>query len=112
MGDVTAGSTSARRCSQCGGSTHLRTPHVVIDGPTIRTFCSAECAAQAAHGEPAVPLVPPEPPRPPRRWARRLFNWRLGLPMLLYTSGRPLPPRPPTTALAASAPHVDATTAH
>ncbi|HEX4460920.1 MAG TPA: M23 family metallopeptidase [Polyangia bacterium] len=110
MGDVIAGSTSARRCSQCGGSTHLRTPHVVIDGPMIRTFCSAECAAQAAHGEPATPLVPPEPARPPRRWARRLFNLSLGLPMLLYTSGRPLPPRP--TALAASATRADATGTH
>jgi hypothetical protein len=91
MGDVLAGLTSARRCSQCGGSTHLRTPHVVIDGAAVRTFCSAECAAQAAL--PAMPVVLPEPPRPPRRWALRLLHVSLGIPMLLYTSGRPLPPR-------------------
>ena len=109
MGDVTAGSTSARRCAHCGGSTHLRTPHVVIDGAAIRTYCSADCAAQAAHGiAPATPLVPPAPERPPRRWARRLVHMSLGLPMLLYTSGRPLPPRIAAPASAAQS----STTAH
>jgi hypothetical protein len=87
-------SNSTHRCANCGGSTDLRTPHVIIDGGTVRAYCSADCAA----GVPVLEPVAPPPPR--RRWLGTALRLTLGVPVLVFTSGRVPPPPPPAVALA------------
>jgi murein DD-endopeptidase MepM/ murein hydrolase activator NlpD len=84
--------SSTRQCAHCGGSTDLRTPHVIIDGNAVRAFCSAECATNSTA---PIPLLP-EPPPPRNPWPARLVRLSLGVPMLLFTSGHPTPLAPVT----------------
>jgi len=83
---------AGQRCAQCGGSTHLRTPHVSIAGGVVRAFCSAQCAAGVAP-LPRSPLAP----RRPRRLVR-LARFVMALPLLAFTSGRTPPPVDATRA--------------
>ena len=91
---------STRRCAQCGSSTDLRTPHVLIEGNAVRAFCSAECATRSALPLPA-PLLPAARPRRARALARALVHIGVSVPMLVFTSGHE-PPRAPTASAAAS----------
>lgn len=89
MGEVRGRSeplATSHRCAQCGGSTDVRTPHVVIDNNVVRTYCSKECA-QAATGK--IVLAPP-PSRTP--WYLRVGRFALALPLLVFASGRPPAP--------------------
>src|SRR5262249_43243288 len=76
--------SAGQRCAQCGGSTHLRTPHVSISGGVGRAFCSAQCAAGVA------PLVR-SPLAPPPRRLMRVARFVMALPLLAFTSGRAPP---------------------
>jgi murein DD-endopeptidase MepM/ murein hydrolase activator NlpD len=92
--------SSTRRCAHCGGSTDLRTPHVIIDGNTVRAFCSADCATNSTA---PIPLTPEAPPaRNP--WPARLVRLSLGVPMLFFTSGQPTPSPLPSGQKTASLP--------
>jgi murein DD-endopeptidase MepM/ murein hydrolase activator NlpD len=81
----------------------VRTRHVLIDGSSIRAFCSASCAE--AVGEPGAP---PATARA-RGWVDRAARIAVAVPGLLLVSGhdRPLPARPPSS-LAVAAPEVAA----
>jgi hypothetical protein len=96
----------ARPCSHCGGETDLRTPHVLIEGNAVRSFCSAECVTNSSA---PIPLLPPEPPSRARARWRMLARLSIGVPMLIFTSGRQAPapvekPLPMAIAPAAPAP--------
>ena len=78
---------SSRRCAHCGGSTDLRTPHVIIDGNVVRAFCSADCVTGSSAPIPLVPVA--DVKRNP--WPARLMRLSLGVPMLLFTSGHHAP---------------------
>jgi murein DD-endopeptidase MepM/ murein hydrolase activator NlpD len=84
----TGDTVTTRRCPQCGGPLDVRTPHVIIDGSTVRAFCSAECAAQTT--APAPKLDPP-PTRSP--WLGRALRLGFGLPFLAFMSPHDPPPR-------------------
>jgi peptidase M23-like protein len=105
MGEVREEGGSTHRCAHCGGSTDLRTPHVVIDNNVVRSYCSKECAA-AATGK--IELAPPPPTASRDRWFKRVARITLGLPMLVFTSGHEnklsdTPVRPVETAATAAA---------
>lgn len=89
-----------QRCAQCGGSSDLRTPHVVIDNNVVRSYCSKECAAAAA--APIPPTPPTALPSMRDRWYRRVARLTLGLPMLVFTSGHEAKRVEPPAAVAAS----------
>ncbi|HZS38374.1 MAG TPA: M23 family metallopeptidase [Polyangia bacterium] len=98
MTDATdTSTTSARRCPHCGGPVDVRTPHVIIDGSTVRSYCSAECASLAT----APIRIPPEPPQG-NRWLSHVVRLAVSVPVLVLTSGYE-PPRPPAPAPAAIA---------
>jgi murein DD-endopeptidase MepM/ murein hydrolase activator NlpD len=110
--DELNGSARERRCPQCGGPLDVRTPHVLIDGSTVRAFCSAECAARSTA---PIPLVPPDgsdesDARQQHPWLGRLLRVGVGLPFLAFTSlGRapvetPRAPAPPPVVAAPPAP--------
>jgi hypothetical protein len=93
-----ADSSHVRRCAHCGGSTDLRTPHVIIDGNVVRSFCSADCVTGSSAPIVVAPLSL-EPP--PSKWRARILRLSLAAPMLAFVSGRPLPPPPlPPAAIA------------
>lgn len=78
-----------RRCPQCSAPLDVRTPHVIIEGSTVRAYCSADCVTRAT--VPAVAVGGRA-----RSGGRRLgLLWRLavGLPFLALTSphGPPAP---------------------
>ncbi len=77
----------SRPCSHCGGETDLRTPHVLIEGNAVRSFCSAECVSNSSA---PIPILPPEPRRARWQWGT-LASLSLGVPMLMFTSGHQLP---------------------
>jgi murein DD-endopeptidase MepM/ murein hydrolase activator NlpD len=84
MVDPRTAEVASQRCPHCGGSTHLRTRHVVIDGGIVRTYCSAECAANAT----APITLEPQPPRRRFRAARLGYLLVAVVPLLVFTSGR------------------------
>jgi len=60
----------------------VRSRHLIIDGPAVRTYCSQSCATR--RGE----VTPPPPPMRPRYSPfRQLLHVAVGLPMLVFTSG-------------------------
>ncbi|MGZ3440078.1 MAG: hypothetical protein ACXVDD_11200, partial [Polyangia bacterium] len=63
----------------------MRTRHLIIEGPAVRTFCSQHCATT-----PLSVIVPPEPPRR-RSPLRHIARVAVGLPMLVFTSGYTAP---------------------
>ncbi|HWE31077.1 MAG TPA: M23 family metallopeptidase [Polyangia bacterium] len=67
-------------CARCGDPVDVRTRHLIIDGPAVRTFCSQACATKPAELAPA-----PSPPR--RARAQHLLRIGVALPMLVFTSG-------------------------
>jgi hypothetical protein len=90
-------------CARCGGPVEVRSRHLIIDGPAVRTYCSQYCATK--RGE----LTPPPPPMRPRYSPLRgLLHVVVGVPMLVFTSGyvpdtKPLDPSVTTTKLPAAA---------
>lgn len=84
-------------CARCGEAVDVRTRHLTIEGPAVRVFCSARCAAA-----PVEASIPAPPPRR-SRW-RRLAPLAVGMPMLVFTSGRQLPTRATHLPLAAIGP--------
>jgi murein DD-endopeptidase MepM/ murein hydrolase activator NlpD len=72
-------------CARCGGPVDVRTRHLMIEGPAVRTFCSQRCAVT-----PIAVVVPPEPPRR-RSPLRHVARIAVGLPMLVFTSGYTVP---------------------
>ena len=86
---------SLGNCARCGGPVDVRTRHLVIEGPAVRTFCSQACVSAP------VELAPPEPPPRRRSPAHHLLGLAVGVPMLAFTSGY-TPPRPTTAPAMAS----------
>src|SRR5262245_23602580 len=82
------------RCPQCGGAVDVRTRHVLIDGPSVRAFCSEVCVALATSPAPVIDAAPQQ-----NSWARRLARLGVGLPFLAFISGPP-PPQPPPAPVA------------
>ncbi len=85
-------------CARCGGPVDVRSRHLIIDGPAVRSFCSQDCASGP------IELAPAEPRR--RRYSplRHLLHVAVGLPMLAFTSGyTPLKPSAPIAAPAVAA---------
>ena len=68
-------------CARCGGPVDVRTRHLIIEGPAVRSFCSQDCASGP------IELAPEPPSR--RRYSalRHLLHVAVGLPMLAFTSG-------------------------
>jgi murein DD-endopeptidase MepM/ murein hydrolase activator NlpD len=85
MAEASEPSASPRRCAHCGGAVDLRSPHVVIDGNVVLSYCSAECLAGAA-----TPVSPPPPPQG-TSWLRYVARVGVTLPMLAFASGHDLP---------------------
>jgi murein DD-endopeptidase MepM/ murein hydrolase activator NlpD len=83
---------SLGNCARCGGPVDVRTRHLIIDGPTVRTFCSQLCATKPAE-------VAPVPAAPPRSRLSHLLRIAVGVPMLVFTSGYTAP-QAPATAIA------------
>ncbi|MCU1281835.1 MAG: Peptidase [bacterium] len=86
-------------CARCGGPVDVRTRHLIIDGPAVRTFCSQSCATT-----PVEVIVPIEPPRRPSR-LRHVVRIAVALPMLVFTSGYTAPKAlelPPASMVAAA----------
>ncbi len=79
-------------CARCGGPVDVRTRHLMIEGPAVRSFCSEACASAP------VQLVPPEPPARRYSPARHLLHVVVGVPMLAFTSGYTPPQTPQRTA--------------
>src|SRR5262245_5542544 len=94
---------SAGRCPQCGGAVDVRTRHVIIDGPSVRAFCSEACVALAASPGSDGDVAPQQ-----NRWTRMVVRLGVGLPFLAFTSGPPVPPptpiAPPVVAAVEPAP--------
>jgi len=92
---------SLGNCARCGGPVDVRTRHLLIDGPAVRTFCSQVCATKPVE----VVAAPPPPPRSP---LRHLLRIAVGVPMLVFTSGYTQPtssaPALSTAPLAIAAP--------
>jgi hypothetical protein len=84
-------------CARCGGPVDVRTRHLMIDGPAVRSFCSEACVSAP------VELAPPEP-APARGYSpwKHLLHLAVGLPMLVFTSGY-TPPSPAATSPSALA---------
>ena len=82
---------SLGNCARCGGPVDVRTRHLIIDGPAVRTFCSQLCATKPA--EPAPVAAPPPPSR-----LHHLLRIAVGVPMLVFTSGYTAP-RAPAAAI-------------
>jgi hypothetical protein len=83
---TTEGAAAARGCPQCGGPLDVRTPHVVIEGSTVRAFCSAECVTRSTQPTPTLPELPA-----PTRWWSPLLRMGVGLPFLALSSFGPTP---------------------
>jgi hypothetical protein len=83
---------SLGNCFRCGGPVDVRARHLIIDGSTVRTFCSQQCAAKPAEVEPVTAA-------PPRSRLSHLLRIAVGVPMLVFTSGYTAP-HAPATALA------------
>src|SRR5690242_18627407 len=83
----TSDGLSLGTCARCGGPVEVRSRHLIIDGPAVRTYCSQSCATR--RGE----ITPPPPPMR-RRYSpfRQLLHVAVGLPMLVFTSGY-VPPK-------------------
>ncbi len=91
---------SAATCARCGGPVDVRTRHLTIEGPAVRSFCSEACASGP------VELAPPLPADPRYSPLRHLLHLAIGVPMLVFTSGYTPPERPaaaPVMATAAAA---------
>jgi hypothetical protein len=80
---VTSG-RSLGTCARCGEPVGVRTRHLIIDGPAVRTFCSQRCATTP------IACGPSEPPRRPSP-LRHIARIAIGLPMLVFTSGYTAP---------------------
>lgn len=90
-------------CARCGGPVDVRTRHLMIDGPAVRTFCSQLCATKPVE---VVTLAEPPAPRTP---LRHLLRIAVGVPMLVFTSGYTQPkPALPLMPLAVATPVVPA----
>jgi hypothetical protein len=90
-----------RRCPQCAGPLDVRTPHVVIEGSTVRAYCSAECVALST--APILPVQDVEEPR--SSWLFRLARVGVGIPFLALSSfGGHLDPPQPIAQPAVAAP--------
>ncbi len=78
-------------CPQCGGPLDVHTPHVIIDGSTVRAFCSADCVTRST--EATSESDAPAPAAPGNRWLGRLVRAGVGLPFLALSSfgGSPIP---------------------
>ena len=76
-------------CARCGGPVDVRSRHLVIEGPAVRSFCSEACASGP------IELAPPPEPEG-RRYSplRGLLHVAVGLPMLVFTSGYTAPATP------------------
>ncbi len=72
-----------RRCPQCGGPLDVRTRHVVIDGSTVRAYCSQECVQLST--APILPAQEVELPQP-NGWLFRLVRVGVGIPFLALSS--------------------------
>jgi peptidase M23-like protein len=79
-------------CARCGGPVDVRTRHLVIEGPAVRSFCSEACASGPVELAPA-----PLPAAPRYSPLRTLLHVAIGLPMLAFTSGY-TPAAPPVGA--------------
>jgi murein DD-endopeptidase MepM/ murein hydrolase activator NlpD len=113
MVDANETLTSSRRCAHCGGSTDLRTRHVVIDGNVVRAYCSAECLADA--GTPTAPTPPPSLPPRGTPWWRYVARLGFTLPLVAFTSGNDhlalAPPSLPPSSASLTALHTAPPTA-
>jgi hypothetical protein len=97
--DDPACSAVAAACPGCGGPIDLRSPHVVVDGRAIRSYCSASCRSLSPSG--AITL--PARRRGRGTWAR-LVRVSLGVPMLGLMSGHDATPKSDALAPIATLP--------
>jgi murein DD-endopeptidase MepM/ murein hydrolase activator NlpD len=74
--------TGERKCPQCAGPLDVRTRHVVIEGSTVRAYCSAECVALST--APILPVQDVELPQ--SSWLFRLVRVGVGIPFLALSS--------------------------
>src|SRR5688572_30425370 len=80
----------AGRCPQCGGDVGVRTRHVLIEGGSVRAFCSEVCVALANAPAPLAHAAPQQ-----NWWTSMALRLGVGLPFLAFTSGPPRPPPEP-----------------
>jgi hypothetical protein len=95
-----------RKCPQCDGPLDVRTRHVVIEGKTVRAYCSAECVALST-----APILPVQDivELPRSSWFFRLARVGVGIPFLALSSfgghiDAPKPVVPPLVAVPPQAP--------
>ena len=98
----------AAACARCGGALDLCTPHLAVEGRTVRAYCSADCATELD-----IEIDVPPPPR--RVLLGRVARMSLGVPMLSLMSGHDPQPAhaqalapPPAIAVVAAKPEAPA----